>query len=123
MTGLLPDQELLGALSREAASAIVKIAVSSLGRGRVAEIMGVTPSMVSKYVHGRSKPPAERLARLMEALEKYSYVESLYTVFEDLLHKLLRMVETLGYYVEQGFEPPPRVVLLLREVDRRLEEL
>ncbi len=123
MTSTGPDKELLGALSRDATSTIVGIAVSSMGRPRVAEIMGVTPSMVSKYVHGKSKPPADRLARLLEEFDKYSYVEALYTIFEDLLHKLLRMVGILSYYVEQGFEPPPRVVLLLREVDRRLEEL
>lgn len=123
MTSPTPDKELLGALSRDATSTIVEIAISSMGRARVAEIMGVTPSMVSKYVHGKSKPPADRLARLLEEFDKYSYVEALYTIFEDLLHKLLRMLEILNYYVEQGFEPPPRVVLLLREMGRRLEKL
>ncbi len=103
-------------LGKDARRRIIEVLVSGRSVREAAELLGVTPAAVSKYLSGRTHPSDEVLARALRAAGGGELREMVDVIVDEFLDGVDSLVQWL---VDQGV-PDRRLARGLEEAAARL---
>lgn len=103
-------------LGKDARRRIIEVIVSRRSVGEAAELLGVTPAAVSRYLSGRTHPSDEVLARALRAAGGGELREIVDVIVDEFLDGVDSLVQWL---VDQGV-PDRRLARGLEEAAARL---
>ena len=103
-------------LGKDARRRIIEVIVSRRSVGEAAELLGVTPAAVSRYLSGRTHPSDEVVARALRAAGGGELREMVDVIVDEFLDGVDSLVQWL---VDQGV-PDRRLARGLEEAAARL---
>ncbi len=80
-------------VSKEARREIVRVMLRDRSQRELAELMGVSPAAVTKYIYGRTHPSDDTLMRLVRSASPRELEEIARIILEDLVEGLISFID------------------------------
>ena len=80
-------------VSKEARREIVRVMLRDRSQRELAELMGVSPAAVTKYIYGRTHPSDDTLMRLVRSASPRELEEIAHIILEDLVGGLISFID------------------------------